>query len=87
MQEHFSAIHVYIDQQVYRLEDYYEIPDSLSAMFKYTGYVTRPTISTRTEARTLLELAPDARIIVISFGGGQGTEPIWQAIETSPRPW
>ena len=25
-------------------------------------------------------LAPDARIIVISFGGGQGTEPIWQAI-------
>src|SRR5438045_20229 len=49
-------------------------------MFKYTGYVTRPTISTRAEARALLELAPDARIIVISFGGGQGTEPIWQAI-------
>jgi predicted glycosyltransferase len=80
MQEHFSAIHVYIDQQVYRLEDYYEIPGSLSAMFKYTGYVTRPTISTRAEARSLLELAPDARIIVISFGGGQGTEPIWQTI-------
>jgi predicted glycosyltransferase len=80
MQEHFSAFHVYIDQQVYRLEDYYEIPDSLSAMFKYTGYVTRPTISTRAEARSLLELASDARIIVISFGGGQGTEPIWQTI-------
>ena len=80
MQEHFSAIHVYIDQQVYRLEDYYEVPVSLSAMFKYTGYVTRPTITTRAEARELLELAPDARIIVISFGGGQGTEPIWQAI-------
>ncbi len=80
IQEHFSAIHVYIDQQVYRLEDYYVIPGSLSAMFKYTGYVTRPTISTKAEARALLELAPDARIIVISFGGGQGTEPIWQAI-------
>jgi predicted glycosyltransferase len=80
MQEHFSAIHVYIDQQVYSLEDYYEIPDSLSAMFKYTGYVTHPTISTRAEARSLLELAPGARIIVISFGGGQGTESIWQTI-------
>jgi len=80
MQEHFSAIHVYIDQQVYRLEDCYKIPDSLSAMFKYTGYITRPTISTRDEARALLKLAPDARIIVISFGGGQGTEPIWQAM-------
>src|SRR3989454_10750396 len=46
MQEHFSAIHVYVDQHVFRLEDYYTIPTSLSAMFKYTGYVTRPTPST-----------------------------------------
>jgi predicted glycosyltransferase len=83
MQKNFSAIHVYIDQQVFRLEDYYAIPDSLSAMFKYTGYVTRPTMSTRAEARTLLELQPDARIIVVSFGGGQGTAPIWQAILNS----
>ncbi len=80
MQEHFSAIHVYIDQQVFRLEDHYSIPGSLSTMFKYTGYVTRTTLATKTEARTLLELEQDARIIVISFGGGQGTEPIWQAI-------
>ena len=49
-------------------------------MFKYTGYVTRPNVLTRAEARTLLDLQPDARIIVISFGGGQGTEPIWQSI-------
>ena len=80
MQENFSSIHIYIDQQIFRLEDYYTIPDSLSAMFKYTGYVTRPTVSTRVEARASLDLQPDARIIVISFGGGQGTEPIWQAI-------
>ena len=83
MQEHFTAIHVYIDQHVYRLEDYYAIPGSLSAMFKYTGYVTRPTLATKAEARALLELAPDARIIIISFGGGQGTEPIWQAMLSS----
>jgi predicted glycosyltransferase len=83
IQQYFSAIHVYIDQHVYRLEDYYAIPDSLNAMFKYTGYVSRPTIATKSEARALLELAPDARIIVVSFGGGQGTEPIWQAILSS----
>jgi len=80
IQKYFSAIHIYIDQQVYCLEDHYQIPDSISAMFKYTGYVTRPTISTKAEARALLELEPGARIIVISFGGGQGTEPIWQAM-------
>jgi predicted glycosyltransferase len=80
IQDHFSAIHVYIDERVFRLEDYYSIPSSLSAMFKYTGYVTRPTLTTRAEARALLQLDADARIIVVSFGGGQGTEPIWQSI-------
>ncbi len=80
MQEHFSAIHVYVDQHVFRLEDYYAIPPSLSAMFNYTGYITRPTLSTRAEARESLQLDAGARIIVVSFGGGQGTEPIWQSI-------
>jgi predicted glycosyltransferase len=80
MQEHFSAIHVYVDERIFRLEDYYTIPASLSAMFKYTGYVTRPTLSTRAEARAMLQLEPKSRIIVVSFGGGQGTEPIWQSI-------
>lgn len=83
LQQNFSAIHVYIDEQVFRLEDYYAVPNSLSAMFKYTGYVTRLTRTTRAEARAFLALQPDARIIVISFGGGQGTEPIWQAIISS----
>jgi predicted glycosyltransferase len=80
VQDHFSAIHVYVDEHIFRLEDYYAIPASLSAMFKYTGYVTRPTLPTRAEARALLQLDPGARIIVVSFGGGQGTEPIWQSI-------
>jgi predicted glycosyltransferase len=80
MKEHFSAIHVYIDEHVFRLDDYYAIPASLSAMFKYTGYITRPTLTTRMEARESLQLDADARIIVVSFGGGQGTEPIWQSI-------
>ncbi len=80
IQDYFSDIHVYIDERVFRLEEYYSIPASLSAMFKYTGYVTRPAIATRAEARDMLQLDPDARILVVSFGGGQGTEPIWQSI-------
>jgi predicted glycosyltransferase len=80
MQEHFSAIHVYVDEHVFRLEDYYAIPPALSAMFKYTGYITRPTLATRSEARESLQLDAGARVIVVSFGGGQGTEPIWQSI-------
>jgi predicted glycosyltransferase len=80
IQDYFSAIHVYVDERVFRLEDYYSIPASLSAMFKYTGYVTRPSIDSKAEARAMLQLDPHARIIVVSFGGGQGTEPIWRSI-------
>jgi predicted glycosyltransferase len=80
IQDYFSAIHVYVDEHVFRLEDYYAIPASLSAMFKYTGYVTRPIVASKAEARTILRLDSDARTIVVSFGGGQGTEPIWRAI-------
>jgi len=80
IQDYFSAIHVYVDEHVFRLEDYYSIPASLSAMFKYTGYVTRPTVASKAEARAILRLDPHARIIVVSFGGGQGTAPIWQSI-------
>ncbi len=80
IQAYFSAIHVYIDPRVFRLEEYYSIPDSVSHLLKYTGYVTRPTVATRAEARALLNLDADARIIVISFGGGQGTETLWQAV-------
>jgi predicted glycosyltransferase len=80
IQDHFSAIHVYVDEHIIRLEDYYAIPAALSPMLRYTGYVTRPIPSTIAEARLLLQLDADARIIVVSFGGGQGTEPIWQSI-------
>ncbi len=80
IQDYFSAIHVYVDEHVFRLEDYYSVPASLSAMFKYTGYITRPTVASKAEARAMLRLDSHARIIVVSFGGGQGTEPIWQSI-------
>jgi len=81
--EYYAAIHVYVDENVFRLEEYYDVPSSLVEMLHYTGYVTRPTVATRLEARAQLNIARDARIIVASFGGGQGTEPLWQALLSS----
>jgi predicted glycosyltransferase len=77
---YYEAIHVYVDERVFRLEDYYEVPASLIEMLRYTGYVTRPTVATKGEARAQLNLEPQARIVVASFGGGQGTEQLWQAL-------
>ena len=76
----YAAIHVYVDERVFRLEEYYNVPASLIDMLRYTGYVTRPTVATKAEARAKLNLEARARIVVASFGGGQGTEALWQAI-------
>jgi predicted glycosyltransferase len=86
IQEYFSAIHVYTDAHVFRLEEYYGIPASLRDLLKYTGYVTRPTVATRAEARAILNIDPNARIIVASFGGGQATEKIWLPVLNSLSP-
>jgi len=80
IQEYFSAIHVYIDACVFRFEEYYQVPTAISKLLKYTGYVARPTVKTRAEARALLNIDAGARVIVLSFGGGQRTEMLWQSI-------
>ena len=78
--DHFSAIHIYVDERVFRLEEYYQVPGPLLEMLKYTGYITRPNVGAKEEARAQLHLDRDARVVVVSFGGGQGTEHIWYAI-------
>jgi predicted glycosyltransferase len=78
--EYFSAVHVYVDPNVLRLEEYYQVPTSLRNKLTYTGYVTRPTVASKAQARALLNLDPHARLIVANFGGGQGTEKLWRAV-------
>ena len=76
----YAAIHVYVDERVFRLEEYYDVPAALVEMLRYTGYVTRPAAASRQEARKQLHLDTQARVVVASFGGGQGTEALWRAI-------
>jgi predicted glycosyltransferase len=77
---HYAAIHAYIDERVFRLEEYYDVPESLLKLIRYTGYVTRSRAMAKTEARSQVKVAQDARIVVASFGGGQGTEALWHAL-------
>lgn len=80
IERYYSAIHVYIDEQVFRLEEYYDVTRALQNLITYTGYVTRPVVTSRSEARDRLGINQHARIIVASFGGGQGTGSLWSAI-------
>ncbi len=76
----YAAIHVYVDERVFRLEEYYDVPAALVEMLRYTGYVTRPAAASRQEACARLNLDAQARVVVASFGGGQGTESLWWAV-------
>ena len=76
----YAAIHVYVDERVFRLEEYYDVPAALIEMLRYTGYVTRPAATSRQEARAQLKLDAQTRVVVASFGGGQGTEQLWRAV-------
>src|SRR5260370_4365725 len=69
VQEYFSAINVYVDERVLRLEEYYAIPASLSSMLKYTGYVTPPPAPTKAEARAMLRLVPRPHLIGVYLVG------------------
>jgi predicted glycosyltransferase len=76
----YAAIHVYVDERVFRLQEYYDVPAALVNMLRYTGYVTRPAAASRQEARAHLNIAAQARVVVASFGGGQGTGQLWHAL-------
>jgi predicted glycosyltransferase len=77
---HYASIYVYIDERVFRLEEYYDVPRSLRSLITYTGYVTRSKAISKEDARTQLGIEQSARIIVASFGGGQGTGALWHAL-------
>lgn len=80
IKQHYSAIHVYTDPKVFRLEDFYRVPPCLVEITRYTGYVSRKTAMSKAEARACLGLDPNARLVVANFGGGQGTEKIWSPL-------
>jgi predicted glycosyltransferase len=59
------------------------VPKSLLDLIHYTGYVTRSAVMAKSEARAQLGVDPNARLVVASFGGGQGTESLWHALLNS----
>ncbi len=80
IQEQYAAIHVFTDPRVFCLEEYYQTPPEITRLIKYTGYVVRPTVASKEEARAALNIDANARVIIVSFGGGQGAELLWESM-------
>jgi predicted glycosyltransferase len=73
--EHFGTILVYTDPKVFRLEEYYDIPQSVLSRFVYTGYVTPYGSNTpQNQPRR------GSRVLVAHFGSGRGSEALWKVL-------
>ncbi len=76
----YDALFVHIDPNIFSLEENYDIPTELLDRIQYTGYLSCMSNMSVNEARDLLGVDQDKRIIVSSMGGGQGAIDIWTSI-------
>lgn len=84
--ENYSAIQLYIDQNVFDFSDYYRIPKSLGSKIQYTGYVARKCPLSKTGAKNSLGLDSGMRVMLASFGGGEATGELWSSLIDSLLP-
>jgi predicted glycosyltransferase len=78
--DHFDQINVHTHPDVFRLEESYQVPPEMVDRMVYTGYLASPPLRTPAEARKHLDLDPDARVLVVAMGGGQGAGRIWESL-------
>lgn len=76
---HYDTLCVHNDPDVFRLEDEYAFPPSLTKKLSYSGYLAPPPAYGRVEARQRLGLSAASRVATITMGGGQGAADIWHA--------
>lgn len=80
IERHYEAIHVYTDPQLVDIVDFYTIPLRIASKIHYTGYVSDIFDGDKSEARKLLNLPPDEKMILISFGGGEIVNKVWKSV-------
>ncbi|MER6523258.1 glycosyltransferase [Streptomyces sp. NPDC001553] len=81
--DHYCQFNIHTHPEVFRLEDYYDIPAAFTERMHYTGYLAEPHPLTRDQARARLGVAPGERLVVAAMGGGQGAGDLWQALSTA----
>jgi predicted glycosyltransferase len=78
--DHYCQFNVHTHPEVFDLADYYRIPREAADRLHYTGYLSEPCPLTRDQARELVRIDPDQRLVVVAMGGGQGAGDLWRAL-------
>ncbi|WP_433195850.1 glycosyltransferase family protein [Nocardia sp. CA-107356] len=81
--DHYCQFNVHTDPEIFDLAAYYDIPQEAAQRLHYTGYLAEPVTYTREQARALLDIDPDQRLLVAAMGGGQGAGAIWRALSSA----
>lgn len=92
LNELYSEIWVYGSRDIYDPIREYEIPASVAAKMRFTGYIPRqiPPLRKRPRIRRGMGIAPDQRFVLITAGGGGDGHKVVDAyltmLETLPIP-
>ncbi|MGW2986265.1 glycosyltransferase family protein [Streptomyces goshikiensis] len=81
--DHYCQFNIHTHPDVFRLEEYYDVPAAFAERMHYTGYLAEPHPLTRGEARARFGIAPGERLVVAAMGGGQGAGDLWRALSTA----
>ncbi|MYL82958.1 glycosyltransferase [Desulfovibrio aerotolerans] len=81
LDQYYSEIWVYGNQDLYDPVTEYEIPDNISRKMIFTGYIPRrvPSVNAMTPLRREERLLPAEKLVVVTTGGGGDGYPLMDA--------
>jgi len=81
LDQYYSEIWVYGNQDLYDPVREYEIPDNISRKMIFTGYIPRrvPSLNAMTPIRREERLLPAEKLVVVTTGGGGDGYPLMDA--------
>lgn len=81
LDQYYSEIWVYGNQDLYDPVVEYEIPDGISRKMVFTGYIPRhvPTAQAMSRTRREERLLPEEKLVVVTTGGGGDGYPLMDA--------
>lgn len=81
LDQYYSEIWVYGNQDLYDPVTEYEIPDNISRKMIFTGYIPRrvPSLHAMTPIRREERLSPAEKLVVVTTGGGGDGYPLMDA--------
>jgi predicted glycosyltransferase len=86
--EHFDEVWIYGDERFYSWADHYPMPESFAAKLRYTGFLSdefspHAEAEQRRQVRDQLEIPAEARVLLVTGGGGHDADEMYRRVVTA----